>query len=85
MSGNGMGGDVYDAILEAYVSPNVADNIGGPTQASVLVCSYEHAKTLCEQFSTNHPPNRSGYVGLIFNIPIWIDNRFDQPVFLSSM
>lgn len=81
MSGNGMGGDAYDAIL---VATNVADDIGGPTPASVLVCSYEHAKTLCEQFGTDYPPNQAGYVGSMLNIPIWIDNRFDQPVFLSS-
>ena len=56
-----------------------------PVRADVIICSYEDMKRLCEEIGTPHPPRKNNYAGKILNISIWVDDRFDEPVFVSGM
>lgn len=80
MSGKGMGGYEYDEFLEAMEDhPDDMPN--------ALVCSQSYLRELEIQFGNDPKLSNAGtgFAGHVVGIPVWIDNRFDQPVFFSGL
>lgn len=80
MSRRGMGGRAYDAMVEQMNPSDVRE-------AGVLICSMDELSMLQTEFDSQEilcVSNEAGYAGTILGIPIWIDNRFDKPVFVSG-
>lgn len=80
MSGKGMGGKEYDAFLEGMD--------GHPDDMpDVMVCSQDSMRELEKQFGMASKLSciGSGYAGTCVGVEVWIDNRFDQPLFISGL
>ena len=74
-----MGGDEYDEILQALTNH--------PKEVpEVMICSQDSMKVLEDQFNSqnNHSRKNHGYAGIFLTTPVWIDNRFEQPILVSG-
>lgn len=80
MSQKGMGGDEYDDFLKG-----MEQHPGEMPDA--IICSQQSMRELEEQFGMSSKLSciGSGYAGQCLGVYVWIDNRFDQPLFLSGL
>jgi hypothetical protein len=76
MSGKGIGGVEYDDLLEGI--ENHPREMPG-----ILVCSQETMEKLIG--TTTLSSAGTGFVGHVVGIPVWIDNRYEQPLFFSGL
>lgn len=78
MSGNGMGGEAYDAFIGPF--DRAVD-----FEPDVLIADSSHIIQLEEEmlFDNSLQLDGRGYVGHLLGISLWMDDRFDKPVFIS--
>lgn len=80
MSGRGMGGDVYDTILQLMTKhPREVGDAG------IIICSTETLREIQRQFDSRRLVVEDGYCGTLLGVPVWVDDRFDQPVLVSGL
>jgi len=80
MSRNGMGGKEYDDFLRGMEEH--------PREMpAALICSQDTIKQLEQQFGSPSQLHRisHGYAGTCVGVEVWIDNRFDEPLFISGL
>jgi hypothetical protein len=79
-SGNNLGGVEYDDLIEGI-------ELHPQQMPDVMVCSYETLLKLTDQFRSQQNVELDGekLAGYVIGIPVWIDNRFDQPMLISGL